>query len=419
MAAAGNRALARAVTLAREPEAPAAAAPTLAPSEAGESAKLQRHIDGVTDLQELLRLRDALNAPHDGDFDLAAGKETVRVYAGRHRLELLDRIAFRLLELISERFAPVRTVAVKPEEGKQAAPTAAPMAADTLDKKRSEVIKELAPWLTAIRTFGTYDRHPEKKNPQAVSDVELAFQLMAVDVARGYLAQQNAASDVAGGAKAVQAEAIKAGKIGEKDAWCGAFAFMASQGAGLTGAWASLSQGTGGYQGQFNYDFPVYVYDPGRGWRTLRSFHEERKSMRSAFDAANKITDWKSVLLKDKAGNEHGPPQPGDIVLIDNAEGLQADHVQMLEWFDAAAGKLKTIGGNEVISPGRVNESERELKDAGPDDQTGKGKLVKDKDGNEVRARAMKTGRLRFVGRWSLVDFESHVYSLTKPDGVP
>jgi len=420
VAAAGNRAVARAVTLARE----GAAAPTQAPSASGEAAKLQSYLDGLSDPQAVLKVRDGLRAAPEGDFDLAIGKDKIRVYDAPSRLALLDRVGFRLMELISERFAPVRTFVVPAAPGGTAA--AAASHAD-VEKQRGAVMQGLQPLLGEMRTFGVYNRHPDgRQNAQAAADLALAFQMLAVDVARGFLKQQEDTPDKMAGAKAVQEQAMKAGGLGPKDAWCGAFAFMSSQGVGLAGEFASLSQGTGGYMGQFTYGFDTWVYDG--TWRALKAYHQERKALRGHVDLRHtKVDDYRKLTLKDAGGADIGPPQPGDVVLIDNAEGLEPDHVQMVASFDAAAGTLRTIGGNEVKSPGMVHESEEKApKDTGPQDMTGKGEYKKNADGSfaldekgeKIYIRKMKTGRIAFIGRWSLVDFETHVYALKKPSGT-
>ncbi len=191
-------------------------------------------------------------------------------------------------------------------------------------------------------------------------------------------------------------EARDIGRLPGNDAWCGAFAFTQQhQASGMDSRWAALSQGEGGIRGALAYqgvaaDPWIWAFDH---WVRLREYHGSRGSTR-----------WYEAIRK-------APPsrgiEPGDLVLIDNAYGTDPDHITTAVAFDGRF--LVTIGGNQGSGEQGVSRSRgRDLmQNPDPNDV----RLVE--NGRRVRKAdptMTKNTRVHGVGRWSIVDYEQHIY---------
>jgi hypothetical protein len=210
-----------------------------------------------------------------------------------------------------------------------------------------------------------------------------------------------------------EAESRAHGKIPKgtqpSDDWCGAFAYtQAEQGGGFDPHWAVHMQGEQGIRTALTYGGEmattwIWAFDH---WELLQSYHAGRQSLR-----------WYEAI-------ERTPPkqgiQAGDLVLIDNAFGTNPDHITTAIAFDGRF--LTTIGGNQ--GAGEQGVSRNHAFD-----------ILNNPDANDVRKTDAKGERIREVdpklgpkhtrvhgiGRWSLVDYERHLYrtSTQKPTTPP
>lgn len=180
--------------------------------------------------------------------------------------------------------------------------------------------------------------------------------------------------------------------------WCGAFAFtQQNQAAGMDDRWAGAMQGEGGIRGALAYQGVaanpwIWAFDH---WERLSSYHAGRGSVR-----------WYEAIRT-------APPargiEPGDIVLIDNVRGTNPDHVTTAVAFDGRF--LRTMGGNQ--GDGERGVSRNRVLD-----------ITANPEPNDVRMRdsagrpipettdpaLTKNVRVHGIGRWSIVDYEQHVY---------
>jgi hypothetical protein len=171
-------------------------------------------------------------------------------------------------------------------------------------------------------------------------------------------------------------------------------------------------QGEGGIRGALAYYGTatnpwIWAFDH---WERLKDYHSQRGSLR-----------WYEAI-------QRRPPsrgiQPGDIVLIDNARGTDPDHVTTAVSFDGRY--LATMGGNQgsSASTDESGVSRNRVID-----------LTQNPDANDVRLRdrqgnpipdttdptKTKNVRVHGVGRWSIVDYEEHIYraQAAKPTKPP
>ena len=128
--------------------------------------------------------------------------------------------------------------------------------------------------------------------------------------------------------------------------------------------------------------------------------------------------------------------EPGDLVLIDSSFGTNPDHITTAVSFDGRY--LRTVGGNQG-SDRRDDESGVSTNgfdltrnpdandvtkyETGPD---GKKQPVLEGTGDQQHrvvdpTKGPKNKRVHGVGRWSIVDFEIHIYRVntTKPPKPP
>jgi hypothetical protein len=157
----------------------------------------------------------------------------------------------------------------------------------------------------------------------------------------------------------------------------------------------------------------IWAFDQ---WKTLQQYHAERGSLRY-------YEELKSGTLPT-----HGV-QPGDLVLLDRDFGTLPDHIMTCASFDGR--HLYTIGGNQGTDK---LEDEKGVSRSGPFDlltqpepndvtefeKNPDGTFRLDKKHNKIKGHKpsmKKNERIHGVGRWSIVDYETHVYATS--DKIP
>ncbi|HET9626023.1 MAG TPA: hypothetical protein VFP84_31900 [Kofleriaceae bacterium] len=228
-------------------------------------------------------------------------------------------------------------------------------------------------------------------NPEVQDKVFAAVRLHS---ARRGLAQE-------GHRAAAEQEARSLGGL-PKGSWCGVFAYaQAAKGGGMDPHWAAQMQGEGGIRSALTYagtqNIWVWAFDH---WESLKQYHQSRGSLR-----------YYEVL---GAGLPSKPVQPGDIALLDRDFGLDPDHIITVAAFDGRF--LYTIGGNQgTDSP----DDEKGVSTSGPFDlarQPAPNDVTEwttNADGEKVKGHkkgVAKHVRIHGIGRWSIVDYETHVY---------
>jgi hypothetical protein len=203
-----------------------------------------------------------------------------------------------------------------------------------------------------------------------------------------------------------EAEARNHGRL-SKGAWCGAFAYtQAEQGGGFDPYWVVHMQGEGGIRTALTYggvmaNTWIWAFDH---WENLRDYHTRRGSVRR-------------YQMIDRAPPAQGI-QAGDLVLIDNAFGTNPDHITTAISFDGRF--LTTVGGNQGAGEAGVSRSAHAFdiqNNPTPNDVTNKdaqGKPILDGKGNRTSIPgSTKNVRIHGTGRWSVVDYERHIYRVS------
>jgi hypothetical protein len=138
----------------------------------------------------------------------------------------------------------------------------------------------------------------------------------------------------------------------------------------------------------------IWVFDH---WEQIRQYHARRNSLR-----------WYETIRRT-------PPsrgiQAGDLVLIDNNYGVDPNHITTAISFDGRF--LTTLGGNQGAGEAGVSRSGHAFD------------LQHNPDPNDVRktdasghripqtvdpSLGPKNVRVHGIGRWSVVDYERHLY---------
>lgn len=184
---------------------------------------------------------------------------------------------------------------------------------------------------------------------------------------------------------AAEKESRKVSNLPEK-AWCGAFAYtQAKLSGGLGDETRAAMQGVTGIELAMNYKTDPYEKKPAwiwafDRWMPIAAYHQARGSVRQ-------------YIKVDNAA----PPdiRPGDIVIIDVGGADSGDHITTAVSSDG--NNLHTVGGNQG--------SESAYDEKGVSDN--RKKLSKNPAPSN---KAGKTERVFAVGRWSIVDYEQHVY---------
>lgn len=253
----------------------------------------------------------------------------------------------------------------------------------------------------------------EIQDAAARDSVLAAIQLEAATDAEGDLLQDSGE---------VHKRVAKASGMGLEFAWCGMFTVNHYLRSGMDSDLKSGFLHVDNVVDYFTYRYartervPKWVWADAR-WHELRSYHEERGSLRR-WTPGEQL--WGGGALDIL---------PGDAVLVDHQGDGKPDHIVKVSSYDPATGKLITIGGNDggfvIDHKGKGNKGESKAKQekretaeaslgAGPM-TTGKmsGGAAGGHVGLSVHAIGAadgKKGTIFGIGRPSLVDFENHVY---------
>ena len=210
-----------------------------------------------------------------------------------------------------------------------------------------------------------------------------------------------------------EAEARSHGRL-PSGSWCGAFAYtQAEQGGGFDSYWVGHMQGEGGIRTALAYGGVmartwIWAFDH---WESLQGYHARLHSSRW-YEAIHRAPPARGI-------------QAGDLVLIDNAFGTNPDHITTAISFDGRF--LTTVGGNQGTSDpsdeAGVSRSARAFdlqNNPEPNDvrRTNAG-------GQKIREVDPRLGpkhvRVHGIGRWSVVDYEQHIYRISaqRPTAPP
>ena len=211
----------------------------------------------------------------------------------------------------------------------------------------------------------------------------------------------------------------------KEDDWCGMFASAnLFRGAAFDKQLRAAFSHTNDVSNFFRYTAvesdrtPVSIWADGQWW-DLQSYHASRGLPRTYVEGPDAAADIR----------------PGDIVLIrhsgtQTAAGV-ADHIAMVESYDAATGTLTTVEGNVTtgIKPGADGKAERTASGDPKFSQVGvdhSASMVQQRNMNDATAVDTTTSMVKgphdayqtsgrnsvwLVGRPSLIDFEAHDYA--------
>lgn len=273
---------------------------------------------------------------------------------------------------------------------------------DKVEALEAQEDKECTPYLDALLKGDPQYRYQHFKQ-----DV----QAKVFDAVRLHSSQRGLAQ--VGHRGAAETEARDLGGL-PTGSWCGVFAYaQAAQAGGMDPHWRQYMQGEGGIRSALNYagmnNVWVWAFDH---WEGLKQYHQSRGSLR-----------YYEVLGK---GLPTRQVQAGDIALLDRDFGVDPDHIITVASFDGRY--LYTIGGNQG---GAQLDDETGVSKSGPFDLSNQpepndvtelkrdenGELVLDKQNNPIKGHKkgmVKNTRIHGIGRWSLVDYETHVYATSE-----
>lgn len=249
---------------------------------------------------------------------------------------------------------------------------------------------ECTPYLEGLLAGDPQHRY-EHPNPAVSEAVLAAVRLHSSRRAVGQLEHDPAA----------ETEARRVGGL-STGPWCGAFAYtQAERAGGFDHRQAGAMQGESGIRHALHYSSEhgaqqTWVWT-GSTWERLKEYHQRRGAMRS----------YEEIDTGPPAGGIH----PGDLILIDNNFGEDPDHITTAISFDGRF--LTVVGGNERTTGDTVRRSDGAID------------LTRNPPRNDVRRRnaqgepiprtvdprrGPKHVRVHGVGRWSVVDYERHIY---------
>jgi hypothetical protein len=209
---------------------------------------------------------------------------------------------------------------------------------------------------------------------------------------------------------------------GKKVAWCGEFAYRKAREAGLDPG--RMAAGTDLSRNHTHVDMlelaftyqteQAWIFDREKGdWDDVQHYHRDvRHSPRQykimpAADKKNLIdplakdptyANWWEKQKLDAYYAVALTPRPGDIVLKDNLGNVRPDHITTVTSADASGTKIRTVGGNEGSGTSAVKTSAQDI----------------DLASNPEPTAAKGAERVYAIGRWSIVDFETHYYGFGK-----
>jgi hypothetical protein len=304
------------------------------------------------------------------------------------RTHLMEKVAALIDTMNETKRANSATVDAARTEDQTAAVEAAEA---TLDR-------DATPYLDALLTGDPQYRYYHMDRPDVQTKVAQALRIHSAHRGLAQIGHRADAED----------EARTTGKLPD-GSWCGAFAYtQQAKAAGMDPYWRDASLGTGGIMAALTYGWGNNPWIWAEGdWHKLKDYHAHRGSPRH----------YQTVGTTPPADI-----QAGDIVLIDNARGMDPDHIQIAVAFDGRY--LAVMGGNQGS----------ELKT----DETGVSRsntidITQNKTSNDVRQvdgagnripgtsdpKLKKNVRLHGVGRWSLVDFEQHIFNTSAKKPAP
>jgi hypothetical protein len=290
---------------------------------------------------------------------------------GRHlQMERIHLIRNMLLAAI-----PKHTTPSPGEEGKEAELFAVQ---ESIEKFTDE---QCAPWIDVLMA-GHAEYRYEHFDHAVQDSVLAAVQLHSALRGLGKIGHRAAAEKEARGVSNLPT-----------GAWCGAFAYTQAKAAGGLGSQTRAAmQGVTGIEMAMAYKDDPYEKKPGwiwafDHWMTIPAYHAARGSLRQYIKV-----------------NNAAPPEirPGDIVIIDNEGADSGDHITTA--ISSDGDNLHTVGGNQggdsAWDEKGVSDNRKKLS---------KNPAAK-KVSNPGGGRAVKDDRVFAVGRWSIVDYEQHVY---------
>lgn len=266
-----------------------------------------------------------------------------------------------------------------------------------VEQAETRMDTECTPYLDALLDGDPQHRY---QHPTAAVRDEV-FAAVRLHISRGALTRV--------GSVGAEHEARDRASLPGDAAWCGAFAYtQARMHGGMDPHWAGQMMGTEGiiqalvYRGVMP---TTWIWIDNR-WVKLADYHRD----------INSVRQYQTV--------DRGPPrmgiQPGDIVLKDNRAGTRPDHITTAVSFDGRF--LTTVGGNEGTHGHNARDGVRRVADENAID------LFQNPTANDATPVDPTTGRhpekhsrVHGIGRWSLADYERHVYtrSPTQPTAPP
>jgi hypothetical protein len=268
----------------------------------------------------------------------------------------------------------------------------------SVEAAETELDRQATPYLEALLTGDPQYRYYHPDRPDVQNKVAQALRIHASNRGLGQIGHRAAA----------ESEARATGKLPD-GSWCGAFAYtQQAKAGGMDPYWAATSLSTGGIRAALTYGWGSNPWIWAEGdWHKLKDYHAQRGSLRHYITVGT------------------APPadiSAGDIVLIDNARGTDPDHIQLAIAYDGRF--LSVMGGNQGTA---AATDEKGVSRSNTID------ITRNQAANDVRKRdaagnpipdttdssLTKNVRLHGVGRWSLVDFEQHLFSTSAKKPAP
>ena len=389
-----------ATTTASTPQAQPPGAPA---SPAADPLQRVRTAIAANDVPALVALQQELRrtqTPATPNADLREELKTARQWEMERIAAIRDRYAERITA------ANATSSAAAPQTGDPVlsgpGATNTPSAGETLE---TAMDTECTPYLDALMQGDPQERYLHTEQTIAAK----VFDAVRLHASRRGLAQIGHRAEA-------EDESRRHGGVGGTASWCGAFAYtQAEMSGGFDSRWSENMQSeskireTLGYGG---HSASTWIWADGR-WQALRAYHAFRHSERT----------YQTVTTTPPAGGI----RPGDIVLIDNRRGNDPDHIATAVSFDGRY--LTTVGGNQG---GEARNDQTGVSRSGmpfdlshnPEENDANDVRLRDANGRPIPEtndpRRHKNVRVHGIGRWSLVDYERHIYATgTQPTAPP
>lgn len=331
--------------------------------------------------------------------------------ATKLRARAIDKLAERLMEDVADVVLPL---------------AAGIDAATSSSKRRTSMMEmhaktaDLLARIAILRQGSERWKHP---NPAVQDSILAALQLQVMFRAEAYFTSSTD-QEAPGGAHYDAYTTMGGAKNAN---WCGMFVSINY----LYGNFDSdLKNGFRHVKNVVDYFNYIYHNNPKRlkkwiyvddRWQELRAYHESRGSLRQWIDAGS-IASAEGLDI-----------QPGDIVLLDNDNDDQPNHIVMVHTWNPTTKMLFTIGGNDGgyqvdQKSGRSGPTEGDEATMRPREQAEQAldqPLRRGDEGTHVGIKAIDvtktsaTVRVFGIGRPSIVDFEDHTYHTENPKTPP